>query len=130
MELLIFGQETNTDEMISIAELRQYFESLGMANKKANLIARYLIEIPGQGDLIFNENLTANIADVLDSMSKLIGEYCLFNPEGSEFDNDPNYVQEEYMQKLVLQNFGNCRDTLIEALRCEDYEEQGILDLA
>ena len=101
-----------------------------MANKKANLIARYLIEIPGQGDLIFNENLTANIADVLDSMSKLIGEYCLFNPEGSEFDNDPNYVQEEYMQKLVLQNFGNCRDTLIEALRCEDYEEQGILDLA
>ena len=123
MELLIFGQETNTDEMISIAELRQNFESLGMANKKANLIARYLIEIPGQGDLIFNENLTANIADVLDSMSKLIGEYCLFNPEGSEFDNDPNYVQEEYMQKLVLQNFGNCRDTLIEALRCEDYEE-------
>ena len=47
MELLIFGQETNTDEMISIAELRQNFESLGMANKKANLIARYLIEIPG-----------------------------------------------------------------------------------
>ena len=63
-------------------------------------------------------------------MSKLIGEYCLFNPEGSEFDNDPNYVQEEYMQKLVLENFGSCRDTLIEALRCEDYEEQGILDLA
>ena len=56
-------------------------------------------------------------------MSKLIGEYCLYKPEGSEFDNDPNYVQEEYMQKLVLQNFGNCRDTLIEALRCEDYEE-------
>ena len=97
MELLIFGQETNTDEMISIADLRQYFESLGFANKKANLIARYLIEIPGQGDLIFNENLTANIADVLDSMSKLIGEYCLYKPEGSEFDNDPNYVQEEYM---------------------------------
>ena len=63
-------------------------------------------------------------------MSKLIGEYCLYKPEGSEFDNDPNFVQEEYLQKLVLQNFGNSRDTLIEALRCEDYEEQGILDLA
>jgi hypothetical protein len=34
------------------------------------------------------------------------------------------------MQKLVLQNFGRYRETLVEALRCEDYEEQGILDLA
>lgn len=34
------------------------------------------------------------------------------------------------MQKLILQSFGRYRETLVEALRCEDYEEQGILDLA
>jgi len=34
------------------------------------------------------------------------------------------------MHKLVLENFRDRRETLLEALRCEDYEEQGILDLA
>lgn len=33
------------------------------------------------------------------------------------------------MQNHVLDNFAKNRDSLIEALRCEDYEEQGILDL-
>ena len=98
MAMLLFGQDnSNSDEMISISDLRQLLESLGLTNKKANLVARYLVEIPGQGDLIFNENLTANVSDVLDSMTKLIGYYCLYKPEGSDFDNDPNYVQEEYM---------------------------------
>ena len=33
------------------------------------------------------------------------------------------------MKKLVLENFGRFRETLVEAVRCEDYEEEGILEL-
>ena len=39
-------------------------------------------------------------------------------------------MQEEYMQKLVYENFYQSRETLIEALKCEDYEEQGLLELS
>jgi len=129
MEALLFGQEMNLDEMVSIAELRQVFEALNLPQKKALLVARYLVETPSQGEFAFNENLTVNIGEALVSLVKLVGEYSLYSPEGSEFDNDPNNVQEEYMQRLVLQNFGDSRETLIEALSCEDYEEHGILDL-
>ena len=34
------------------------------------------------------------------------------------------------MQKLMLQTFSRSRETLIEALGCEDYEEQGLLELS
>lgn len=34
------------------------------------------------------------------------------------------------MKKLVVENFGRSRETLIEALRCEDYDEEGILELS
>ena len=63
-------------------------------------------------------------------MQELVGEYNLYQPLGSEFEDDPNYVREEDMQKLVLQNFKQMGETLLEALKCEDYQEIGILDLA
>ena len=34
------------------------------------------------------------------------------------------------MKKLVVENFGRYRETLVEALRCEDYDEEGILELS
>ena len=34
------------------------------------------------------------------------------------------------MQKLVYENFHESRETLVEALQCEDYEEQGLLELS
>ena len=34
------------------------------------------------------------------------------------------------MKKLVLENFGRFRETLVEALRCEDYDEEGLLELS
>lgn len=54
----------------------------------------------------------------------------MYNEEGTEYDDDPNFVQEEYMKKLVVENFGRYRETLVEALRCEDYDEEGILELS
>lgn len=65
-------------------------------------------------------------------MQNLIGTYHLYRAASSEEagDDDPHYVQEEYMKKLVLENFGRFRDTLGEALGCEDYEEEGLLELS
>ena len=34
------------------------------------------------------------------------------------------------MQKLVYENFNENREALLEALKCEDYEEQGLLELS
>ena len=34
------------------------------------------------------------------------------------------------MQKLVYENFKDCREGLIEQLGLEDYTEEGILDLS
>ena len=34
------------------------------------------------------------------------------------------------MQELIYQNFSTSRETLIEALRCEDYEEEGLLEMS
>lgn len=54
----------------------------------------------------------------------------MYSEEGTGYDDDPNYVQEEYVKKLVVENFGRYRETLIEALRCEDYDEEGSLELS
>lgn len=40
-----------------------------------------------------------------------------------------NEVNEEYMKKLVAEAFARSRGTLIDALQCEDYNEEGLLEL-
>lgn len=110
--------------------MREVVHSLGIQTKKCNTLARFLVETPGQGDIIFNENLRQEVETVLLKLQALIGNYCLYRPQGSDFDDDPNYAQEDFLQKLVLQYFSTSRETLTEALKCEDYDEQGILDLA
>ena len=88
-----------------------------------------MIEPPSSGEIIFNEQAKASGKEIISKLQKLIGSYHLYKPEGTQFDDNPNYVQEEYMKKLVLENFGRFRETLVEAVRCEDYEEEGILEL-
>ena len=72
---------------------------------------------------MYNENMTSQIGEALSHLMQLIGDYSLFSPEGASYDDDIGYIQEEYMQKLVMENFGDDREMLIEALKCEDYEE-------
>ena len=92
-----------------------------------------MIESPSQTDIIFNENLTTELQQAVSKLQQLIGTYSLYRKEGSsvsEYDDDQNVVAEEYMQKLVYENFYQVRETLSEALQCEDYEEEGILELS
>lgn len=56
------------------------FEALNLPQKKALLIARYLVETQNQGEFIYNEHLTVKISEALVSMVDLIGEYSLFSP--------------------------------------------------
>ena len=98
--------------------------------KKSTQLARFLIEPPNSGEIIYNENLKTSSQSILLKLQNLIGSYHLYREEGTGYDEDPNYVQEEYMKKLVVENFGRYRETLLEALRCEDYDEEGLLELS
>ena len=129
MAPLLFDNVDRSDE-ISTNELKQKLEALGLGNKKSMQAARYLVEPPAHGEIIFNENLKTTCQNVISKLQALIGQYHLYREEGQDYDDDQNYVQEEYMQKLVVENFGRYRETLIEALRCEDYEEEGLLELS
>ena len=115
---------------MTINELRQKFEGLGVQSKKSTQLARYLIEPPSSGEIIFNEQQKSSAGDIVSKLQKLIGPYHLYRQEGTAYDDDHNYVQEEYMKKLVIENFGRYRETLVEALRCEDYDEEGLLELS
>ena len=124
MSPLLFAEDYDPSEELTIVELRQKFESLGIQAKRSTLMARFLIEPSSQGEIIYNENLRASKRDVLLSLQRLIGPYHLFAPEDSPAVDDPDYIQEVYMQKLILENFGRYRETLIEALKLEDSDEE------
>ena len=132
--LLYEEGEFTLETSVSIAKLRQKFEALGIQNKKATQLARYLLENAEPGsDIAFNENLTGSAPEALNKLQALLGQYFLYRTEEDPVDPDDdeqNIVQEKYMQKLIVENFGNNREALIESLKCEDYEEEGLLDLA
>ena len=84
---------------LSIKELSQKFEKLGLQMKKSIQLARFLIETPNSGETIYNENLKTSSQSILLKLQNLIGSYHLYREEGTGYDDDPNYVQEEYMKK-------------------------------
>lgn len=53
--LLFDEQRYDPDAEVTINELRQKFEGLGVQSKKSTQLARYLIEPPSTGEIIFNE---------------------------------------------------------------------------
>ena len=80
MAPLLFGFEGQYDPNapISIKELKEKFENLGFQAKKCTQLARYLVENNSQflqqnganqsGEVLFNENLTAETQAVLVSL--------------------------------------------------------------
>lgn len=57
--LLFAADSYDPDDSVSITELRQKFEQHGVPSKKATQLARYLIEVPTPGEIIFNEGAIA-----------------------------------------------------------------------
>ena len=60
-------------------------------------------------------------------MKEAIGHYRLYKAEGHEIEDDTNYVAEEYMWKVVVENFGRSKDALEESLESEALD--GVLSL-
>ena len=130
-QILFEEGQYDRNQQISISELKVKFESLGVQSKKSLQVARYLIEPVTEDDFVVNENTSIKSQEVLQNLAKLIGQYYLYiQEETTGYNDDPSVVQEEYMQKLVYENFSRYRETLVESLKCEDYEEQGLLELS
>ena len=82
-------------------------------------------------EFVINENAKVKCNQVLKNLAQLIGNYYLYiQEETAGYHDDPSVVQEEYMQKLFFENFSRYKETLVESLKCEDYEEQGLLELS
>ena len=98
------------------------FESQGISGSKSLLMARYLIEPPSQGELILNEQAQSTQGEIIRELKETIGVYRLYKSEGHEIDDDTNYVSEEYMKKVVMENFGRCRESLKQNLESESLD--------
>lgn len=62
---------------------------------------------------------------VIDIFYDLIGPYKVY----SDVQKGVDFESEASMKQTVIEKFWKYRQTLAEALSCEDYEEKGILDL-
>lgn len=60
-------------------------------------------------------------------LKETIGHYKLYKTEAYEIEDDTNYVTEDYMQKVVVENFGRFKDALEESLQSEAFD--GMLSL-
>ena len=66
--LLFDEQRYDPDSEVTINELRQKFEGLGVQSKKSTQLARYLIEPPSSGEIIFNEQQKSSAGDIVSKL--------------------------------------------------------------
>lgn len=64
---------------VSISQLKQQFESIGLSDKDSLSLARMLIEREADKMVSFDENRSATQADVVVALNSFIGEYELYN---------------------------------------------------
>ena len=96
--------------------MKNNFENLGVSASKSMLLARYLIEPPTQGEVVFNDQAESTQGEIIRELKETIGHYKLYKTEAYEIEDDTNYVTEDYMQKVVVENFGRQKDALEESL--------------
>jgi hypothetical protein len=120
---LFFGAYCPEDE-ITLKDLKVKFESLGVKAPKSQQLARYLVEPKVGGEVVFSDNSYCTQKEVIDHLYVLIGPYKIYS-EGSGED----YANDAKMQAAAVNKFGRLKQTLSDALACEDYEDTGILEL-
>ncbi len=97
-----------------------------MGAKKALLAARFVVEAhSGAGELVVNEDLAAPQKRIVDELYELVGPYKLY----SESEAGMDFATEAGMRAAVAKRFARFKDTLQDSLSCEDYEQEGVLDL-
>lgn len=105
------------EQLVTVAKLRDALETNGFSDKKAELLARYLVEPREQTSLPLDHERAASQRTVAAALEEGVGHYKLFGsgPEQGQLVKQ--------LQKLL----GNCRDTLLETLQLEDYDEEGAI---
>lgn len=96
------------------------FEFNGFSEKKADMLARFLIEPRDKGNQVeIDEERSATQRTIIAHLESSIGHYKL-------------YTQQETQQitKMVQKELSACRDTLKETLELEDYEEEGAIPVS
>ena len=90
-------------------------------------MARFLIEPQsgGPSDILVNEDLSQTQKKIADKLYELVGPYKLY----SDVETGADYATEASMKAAVAKKFGKYKSTLYESLSCEDYEDEGTLDL-
>lgn len=79
----------------------------------------------GAAEVAFDEEQTCSQKQVIDIFYDLMGPYKVY----SDVQKGIDFESEASMKQKVIDKFWKYRQTLAEALSCEDYEEQGMLDL-
>lgn len=74
---------------------------------------------------VVNEELTCTQKGVADLLYDLIGPYKIYSDDRSGHD----YSTEAGMKKVVVDKFARYKSTLLDSLSCEDYENEGFVEL-
>lgn len=115
----LFFDDFDVNEPVTIAEMKDCFDDLGVTKSKSLLMARYLIESPSQGDFMFNDQAKSTMGEIVRELKETIGQYALYKAEGYEIEDDANYVSEEFMKKKVVETYGKSRSELEDSLNSE-----------
>ena len=101
--------------------MKSKFEKLGVDEKKSQLLARYLVEPQNQVEVIYNENAKATQQEVIEILSDTIGHYFLYVDQEDKAD-DKKTAHEGMLIKMVVDNFGRQRASLVEEFNDMDFE--------
>ena len=124
----LFFEPYVPDQEVSILQLKSKFEKLGVDEKKSQLLARYLVEPQNQVEVIYNENNKASQQEVIEILNDTIGHYFLYVDQEEKAD-DKKTAHEGMLIKMVVDNFGRQRASLVEEFGDMDLESRGALKL-
>ena len=106
----------NKSNEVSIKELAGILRSNPalLSSEKAHKLARYLIEPRTSKEISYDEMLTKNITNIIESLNSFIGKYTV------DFNKNPEKLQESLLEKVNerLQSFA---ETLQESANDEGY---------
>ena len=115
-----FFKPFNGDQEVSIQALRNIFESNGLQEGKAMMLARYIVEPKTHSMVSYNEEAGTTQREVVEVLQQQIGQYPLYN--------DASLIKK--LNDKAVKLFGSCKGTLKETLQLEDYDEEGVLPLS
>lgn len=92
-------------------------ETNGIEERKAQALARYLVEPKDQPQVSIQEDTAAAQSEIVGQLRELVGPYSVFN--------DAN--QAKRLTEQLTRRLAKCKETLRDALQLEDYNDEGVV---